>query len=247
MHDGPTYEALRAKAQAKKAGDRVKRFTVLECEQRSMNGSRRGGRLTGSVASDIFATLKSGGEAACRRDLRTRLVVERLTGRPQEDDFQNADMRRGIELEPLARRAYEARTANLVEQSGFLAHTDLLVGCSLDGHVGDFEGIVELKCPRSARHFAYLKAGVFPVEHKYQVIHNLFVSGAAWCDFVSFDPTMPEKLQVFVVRVPRDEKEMASLRVRGAAVLEGSRDGICWRRCRSPRKSPALTLAIPPE
>jgi hypothetical protein len=189
----------------------MKRFTVLECEQRSPEWfSARAGRLTGSVASDIFATLKSGGEAACRRDLRTRLVVERLTGRPQEDDFQNADMRRGIELEPLARRAYEARTANLVEQSGFLAHTDLLVGCSLDGHVGDFEGIVELKCPRSARHFAYLKAGVFPVEHKYQVIHNMFVSGAAWCDFVSFDPTMPEKLQVFVVRVPRDEKEMAS-------------------------------------
>jgi putative phage-type endonuclease len=189
----------------------VRRFTVIDCAQRSPEWfAARAGRLTGSVAADIFATLKSGGEPACRRDLRTRLVVERLTGRPQEDDFQNADMRRGIELEPLARKAYEARTGNLVEQTGFLAHTDLLMGCSLDGHVGDFDGIVELKCPRSARHFAYLKAKTVPTEHTYQIAHNLFVSGAAWCDFVSFDPTMPDKLQVFVVRVARDEKAMAS-------------------------------------
>jgi len=189
----------------------VRRFEIIDCEQRSEPWFRaRAGRLTGSVAADIFATLKSGGEPACRRDLRTRLVVERLTGKPQEDDFQNADMRRGIELEPAARKAYEARTGNLVEQTGFLAHTDLHIGCSLDGHVGDFEGIVELKCPRSARHFAYLKAKALPTEHRYQIVHNLFVSGAAWCDFVSYDPTMPDRLQVFVVRVLRDEKEMAS-------------------------------------
>lgn len=189
----------------------MRAFTVLECAQRSPEWFQaRAGRLTGSVAADVFATLKSKGEAAVRRDLRTALVIERLTGKAQEDDYENADMRRGRELEPLARAAYEARTGLLVEQSGFIAHNELLIGCSLDGHVGDFEGIVELKAPRSARHLSYLKSGVLPDEHRYQVAHNLFVTGAGWCDFVSFDPTFPEALQLFIVRVERDPKEMAT-------------------------------------
>lgn len=186
-------------------------FTVHDCPQRSPEWfALRAGRMTGSCAADMLATLKSGGEPASRRDLRTRIVVERLTGRPQEDSYINTDMQRGIDLEPAARAAYEARTGLLVEQSGFLAHTDLPIGCSLDGHVGDFEGIVELKAPRSARHFGYLRAGTVPAEHVHQIAHNLFVSGAGWCDFVSFDPTMPDRLQVFVVRVQRDAKQLAS-------------------------------------
>lgn len=186
-------------------------FTVLKCAQRSPEWfAARAGRLTGSVAADVFATLKSGGEPACRRDLRTKLVIERLTGVPQEDDYENADMRRGRELEPLARLAYETRTGLAVIESGFVAHDSILAGCSLDGHVGDFEGIVEFKAPRSARHLSYWRAGGLPAEHRYQVAHNLFVTGAQWCDFASFDPTFPAKLQLFVVRVERDAKEMAS-------------------------------------
>lgn len=189
----------------------MRAFTVHDCPQRSEAWfAIRAGRLTGSVAADMLATLKSGGEPASRRDLRTRIVVERLTGRPQEDGYLNADMQRGIDLEPAARAAYEARTGLLVEQSGFLAHVDLPIGCSLDGHVGDFEGIVELKAPRSARHLAYLRAGSVPAEHVPQIAHNLFVSGAAWCDFVSFDPTMPDRLQLFVARAHRDAKQLAS-------------------------------------
>jgi hypothetical protein len=49
-----------------------------------------------------------------------------------------------------------------------------------------------------------------PPEHLYQIVHNLFVSGAAWCDFVSFDPTMPEGLQLAIVRVSADPKELKS-------------------------------------
>lgn len=186
----------------------AKTFSILTCEQRSPEWfAARAGRLTGSAAAHIFASIKSG-EAAKRRDLRTRLVVERLTGRCQDDDYDNSDMRRGRELEPLARAAYKAKTGLAVEQTGFLSHGGIPVGCSLDGHVGDFEGIVELKAPRSARHLAYVRGGVLPAEHKYQVLHNLFVSGAKWCDFASFDPTMPESLQLFIVRVNRDKKEL---------------------------------------
>ena len=55
------------------------------------------GRLTGSRAADLLATLKRGGEAAARRQLRAQLVVERLTGAPQDDVYVTAALQRGID------------------------------------------------------------------------------------------------------------------------------------------------------
>jgi hypothetical protein len=94
----------------------------------------------------MLATIKSG-EAAARRDLRMQLVCERLTGFPQEDGYVNAAMQRGIDLESTALAAYEAITGTLALTTGFLSHTSLLAGCSLDGHVGDYDTVVSLKCP----------------------------------------------------------------------------------------------------
>jgi hypothetical protein len=180
-------------------------FTICEAEQRSPEWFlARVGRLTGSCASDMLATIKSG-EAAARRDLRARLVVERLTGQPQEDGYTNAVMQRGIDLEPAAFAAYEAHTGRMARRTGFLTHDSLMAGCSLDGDVDNFAGIVEMKCPKSATHLGYLRSGVVPANHLPQILHNLWISGAQWCDFVSFDDRFPEGLQFFCVRVPRVE------------------------------------------
>jgi hypothetical protein len=180
-------------------------FTVLNAPQRSTEWfAARVGRLTGSVASDMLATIKTG-EAAGRRNLRTKLVVERLTGLPQEDGFVNAAMTWGIEHEADAFAAYEAHSGSVVRRTGFLCADALMVGCSLDGDVDGFGGIIELKCPQSATHLGYLKDGKVPSNHLPQILHNLWVTGAAWCDFVSYDPRFPEHLRLFVVRVPRVE------------------------------------------
>lgn len=195
-------------------------FTVIDADQRSVEWfAARCGRLTGSAAAAMFAKGRGNDEAAARRDLRIRLAIERLTGVPQDDDYQNADMRRGIELEPEAFGAYEAVAGELLERTGFLSHNTQLIGCSLDGHVGDFDGIVELKAPRSANHVRYWKTGGVPAEHKWQIIHNLYVSGAQWCDFVSWDPRLPEPLRLFRARVYRSEPEMESYGLMVASFL----------------------------
>ena len=182
---------------------------MLDVEQGSDEWkAARAGRLCASRAADMMAMLKNGGESAARRDLRLQLVTERITNQPQDDQFVNADMRRGTELEPDARALYEAQTDTLVRLTGFLAHTELLCGVSLDGHIGDFEGVLELKVPRPATHIRYLRAGVLPAEHRYQVTHQLFVTGAAWCDFVSYCPALPEGGKLFRVRVERDNYEI---------------------------------------
>lgn len=194
-------------------------FTVINAEQRSPDWfAARLGRLTGSRAGDMLATIKAG-EAAARRDLRMQLVCERLTQTLQEDPFVNTAMQRGIDLEPAAFAAYEALTGQMVQRSGFLAHDGLLAGCSLDGHVGDFAGILECKCPKSATHLKYLRAGAVPAEYLPQITHNLWITGAEWCDFVSFDDRFPPRLQTFLVRVRRADVDLKAYETKALAFL----------------------------
>jgi len=177
----------------------------------------RCGCLTASAAKDMLATIKSG-EAAARRDLRARIVCERLTGQVDDDPYTNADMERGKLLEPIARSMYEAETGSLVTQVGFMKLADAPVGFSPDGLVDD-DGLVEIKAPRSARHLAYLKAKSIPSEHYAQLLHALYVSGRQWIDFVSIDVKMPEGLQLFICRMNRDEQAIAEYASKVTAFL----------------------------
>jgi hypothetical protein len=181
-------------------------FTVVDVAQRSPEWfAARCGRLTGSRAGDMLATIKSG-EAAARRDYRMQLVCERVTGQPQDEGFVNAAMQRGIDLEARAFAAYEAVTGQMAQQTGFLEHPSLMAGCSLDGHLGQFEGLLSLKCPKSATHLSYLRAGVMPPQYLPQMLHELWITGAQYYDFLSFDDRFPPELQVFYVRVPRNDQ-----------------------------------------
>lgn len=169
----------------------------------------RCGRATGSKASAILAKVKSG-EAATRADYRVQLALERLLGEPCDDDFTSRDIQNGIEREPFARMAYETRTGLFVQEAGFAYWEKLMVGCSVDGFTeqGKKEGFVEIKCPKSKTHLEYLTANRLPPVYRPQVLHNFLVTGKEFCDFISFDPKMPEKLQLFVFRVERDEAEI---------------------------------------
>lgn len=180
-------------------------FTIIECDQRSPEWfAARAGRLTGSVAAAMLSKIKSG-EAAARRDLRLSLALARITGRPEESDYISKEMQRGIDMEPIALGEYECATGAIVHRTGFLSCDTVMAGCSLDGHINNFEGIVEYKCPKSATHYKYLREQVLPTEYRPQCLHNMWVSGAQWCDFVSFDDRFPPHLQLFIVRMERDE------------------------------------------
>lgn len=172
---------------------------LLTCAQRSPEWqAARLGRLTGSRAADAFATLKHGGESASRRNLRVQLVLERLTGHSQESGYVNADMDRGTLLEPEARAAYEADTGILVQAVGFVAHDTLQAGCSPDGLTPD--GLIEIKCPKAATHLDYLRGGL-PADYRTQIVHGLWLTGAAWGDFVSYHPDFPDALQLKITRL----------------------------------------------
>lgn len=166
----------------------------------------RVGRATGSRAAAVTAKIKSG-EAATRADYRMQLALERLLCKPCADEFSTEDTERGQEREPFARMRYEIQTGITVQESGFVYLEDMMVGCSVDGFLEDAGkfGIWEAKCPKSKTHFKYLVENRVPPTYVNQVLHNLLVTGAEFVDFVSFDPDMPEKLQLFVFRWERDD------------------------------------------
>ncbi len=170
------------------------------------------GKATASRFKDVMATIKSG-EAASRKNYRAQLVVERLTGVREESSSPavlRGVMQWGIDHENAAREAYEDLTGNLVEEYGFMSHLALAAGCSPDGLIGDL-GMIEIKCPNTAQHITCLQTQDMPKEHWWQVQGQLWIANREWCDFVSFDPRMPEHMQIMVKRVARHPADIADL------------------------------------
>jgi hypothetical protein len=181
-------------------------YTVVKCAQRSPAWfAARAGLLTASDAAAMLARVKKNGEEPVgRTELRLRLALEAMRGRPVlEPSYQSDYMRRGLEREPDAIGAYEALTGELVTPVGFLRHTSLPIGCSPDGLVEG--GGVEVKCPKYTTHYDYLRQGTLPAEYEPQVMHSLLVSGLAWWDFVSWCPEFDGRARLFLVRAVRED------------------------------------------
>lgn len=175
----------------------------------------RCGRATASRFADVLSKIKTG-EAASRRNYKAQLVCERLTGVPAES-YTNAAMQWGIDTEPQGREAYEALTGNIVEQVAFVPHPLLMAGASPDGLI-DADGGLEIKCPNTAQHIDALLNGM-PPEHIPQIQGGMWLTGRKWWDFVSFDPRMPERLQLYVQRIPRSDTYIALLEAEVRAFL----------------------------
>jgi putative phage-type endonuclease len=170
--------------------------------------AKRLGLVTASRIADVMAKTKTGASAS-RSGYMAQLVTERLTGAPTEG-FQSAAMEWGIEQEPHARAAYEAREGVLVDEVDFVRHPLLEAGASPDGLVGE-DGCIEIKCPNTATMLEYIEDRSVPRKYLLQMQWQLACTGRNWCDFVAFDPRLPEHLQLLVIRVPRDEGVIAEI------------------------------------
>jgi hypothetical protein len=186
----------------------------------------RAGRFTGSRFADLMAKTKSG-PSASRKNLITRLAIERLIGNCLET-YSNAAMQRGIELEPFAIQAYENDQLFVVDRVDFLFHPTLdYVGVSPDGLVGD-AGMVEIKCPSAeAKHYEALRYGNHVQEYWWQLQGQLWVSGREWVDAVSYDPRFPG-LELAIVKVERDEKAIANLEAECIAANDEVNEQLAW-------------------
>lgn len=167
------------------------------------------GKVTASRISDVMARTKSGWGAS-RKNYAAQLVAERLTG-TAADSYTNASMLWGLETEPEARRAYEFYSDADVAEVGFIDHPDIdLSGASPDGLVDD-DGMVEIKCPNTATHIETLLSAAIPAKYQTQMLWQMACAERHWCDFVSYDPRLPEEMRLFVKRLERDDEKLKDI------------------------------------
>lgn len=177
----------------------------------------RCGKLTASRIKSMLAKTKSGWGAS-RKNYAADLVAERMTG-VQSEGFMSPEMKWGKETEPEARLAYELSTGFDVVSAAFVDHPTIsMSGASPDGLVGD-DGLVEIKCPNTATHIDTLLSKAIPSEYILQMQWQMDCTGRKWCDFVSYDPRMPQHLRLFVSRLTRDDKLIAEVRAEAVVFL----------------------------
>lgn len=181
------------------------------------------GKFTGSKFPDLMkkgrskddlwgeTAIKVIRQVAIERDLSDAgidMYVEELFNK------EFAQTRWGNKWESYARELYCEKTGNDVEETNFMIHEKYnFIGGSFDGKIIGQPGIIEIKCPYDMLvHDDNLNImeevdsqNAMKVHTYYpQIQGNIFIAGAEWCDFVSYDPRRTKK-QLAIVRVERDD------------------------------------------
>jgi len=130
----------------------------------------RNGKIGGSTAYGLFVKSDT---------LLNDLVAARLEPFEIDEDggYENSAIRRGNELEPLARRELSAYTGYDFQECGWLqSEFNELLGISPDGITKDMKFMCEIKCPGRKEHLETLRGKVIPLKHLDQVVHNFTVN-----------------------------------------------------------------------
>lgn len=183
---------------------------IVDCEQGSPEWiTARLGKVSASRVADMTARTKTG-YSTSRANYAAELIAERLTGQRTEK-YTNEAMQWGTDNEAQARSVYELMTDFSVTKVGLVLHPTIDMACaSPDGLVGD-EGMVEIKCPLTATHIDTLLTETIDGRYIKQTQWQMACCNRQWCDFVSFDPRLPEDLRLYVQRIERDEGVCAAL------------------------------------
>jgi putative phage-type endonuclease len=197
-------------------------------EQRSPEWfAARLGKVTASRVADIVAKGRSGGLSVLRESYMDELIAERLTVR-RVDGYVSDAMRWGVDNECSARSLYEFLRDVDVTEVWFVDHPSIAMsGASPDGLVGN-AGLIEIKCPNSSTHLATIRRDSVPEKYITQIHWQAACTGRQWCDFVSYDPRVEAKFQMFIKRVKIDADVVAKLESAVATFIAEIETQIEW-------------------
>lgn len=174
---------------------------TFETEEEWMNNRR--GKITGSRMKDIVVKRGTGEKAGYYE-----LIAERLA---QPKDDENA-MERGHRLEEEAIHKFSQEYGIVGIDTTLVIwerRDNKSIAISPDGFIPTPNGIktaIEIKCLSSAKHIEAVITDEIPDEYEYQKLQYFIVNDeleTLW--FVMYDPRMPEKLQLKVFEVKREE------------------------------------------
>lgn len=183
------------------------------------------GKLTSSRIEDAVNKRKRNPKDPLQAylDLLLELAVERVTNKPAEH-FVSIWMERGLELEPLARAAYELRTGKTIALVDFVAHPELQwAGCSPDGVCGD--ELIEIKVPKPTTHAKYILNECVPKEYVAQMTWQLACCPECKVNtFISYCPDFPDPLDLFICRLHRNGELIAAMEAEATVFLKSVDD-----------------------
>ena len=161
----------------------------------------RRGKMSASNAETIIANGKG---------LETYIynLMAEYYSSAEKENYINADMQRGIDLEPEARLEFEFYTNLDVQEVGFIEHNEF-IGVSPDGLIGD-DGLIEIKCPNDSIYFKLLLSNNIKPEYIAQMQMQMYVTDRQYCYFVSYNPNFEKSL--YIKKINRDEEMIDKLK-----------------------------------
>lgn len=178
--------------------------------------AERRGNITSSRMASVASTRNtdSGGIAQAAKTYAYEIIAHELIG--ESFSFHNEATEWGTNAEGIARHFYASKTGYNVREVGFMESDIKGYGGSPDGIIyadmGSEMGIVEFKCPFNPgihiKHCMIKKDTDIPRPYYWQCQSNIYVSGALWCDFVSFDPRINSDLGMFIYRLYRNQTDI---------------------------------------
>jgi hypothetical protein len=173
----------------------------------------RRGRFTGSQISKLLG-IKGLGQTGLTYCFEK--AVEIVFGYSDEEEFVSFDMKRGIELEPLAFRKFcELKEGEFldIQECDFFPYGSN-AGASPDGIVGK-EGVIEIKCPRPEKFFNIVANGIDVVDKDYiaQMQMEMLATNSTHCFF--FNYIIFNGVEMWhEIRIERDETMIALIKTR---------------------------------
>ncbi|WP_455476304.1 lambda exonuclease family protein [Bartonella sp. B17] len=173
---------------------------IIDCIQGTDEWIKvRNGLITASLFEMVMARKKQGQKTQKYQSIMMKLVGERITGKTVEEGTTLA-MRRGTELEPVARQLYGTLTHTQPETVGFVLADDRKKGFSPDAFIGT-DGLLEIKTKKPEVLIPHFYQKGFPQEHKAQCQGGLWIAQREWLDLMLYWPDMPPLIK----RTYRDE------------------------------------------
>ncbi len=195
---------------------------LIECEQGSAEWLQaRAGACTASRFKDARGRMKQarngkkvGDFTDAAETYAQLLAIERIAQEPLDSVFETFAMRRGRELEPVARRLYEEYTGEMITEAGLVLTDDGRFGYSTDGRVKGQKGRIEIKCPTAAEKVAGVWLNPEPVIAEFidQIDGGIWIECLDWIDLVVYTPWLASVgKELFIYRVYRDETRISAL------------------------------------
>ena len=161
----------------------------------------RRGKMSASNAETIIANGKG---------LETYIynLMAEYYSSAEKENYINADMQRGIDLEPEAKIEFQFYTGLDIKEVGCVELNEYIL-VSPDGLIGD-DGLIEIKCPNDSIYFKLLLSNNIKPEYIAQMQMQMYVTERQYCYFVSYNPNFEKSL--YIKKINRDEEMIDKLK-----------------------------------